>query len=401
MAAAALLAAAPRAQDWPQFRGPTGQGLSDDATVPVTWSATENVVWRQAVPGRGWSSPVVAGNRVWLTSAVAERASASLRLLAFDFATGREVLSVEVETLRRDQFSANPKNSEATPTPVVSGDRVFVHFGATATAAVSTDGRLLWKTRLPHTNQHGQGSSPVLSGDLLIVNCDGFDDAYVAALETATGRLAWRRWRRTPTSQAYSTPLEIAVGGTRQIVSVGASYATALDPATGREIWRVFYRDGFSNVPRPVFAHGLVFITTGFQQPSLVAVRPDGKGDVTRTHVEWSTSRGVPLTSSPIVVDDELYLVSDNGIASALDARTGEPRWVQRIGNGFSASPIAAGGRVYFVGEDGITTVVAAGREFRLLARNALGEPVLASPAVARGSLVLRSDRHLYRIAGR
>ena len=397
----ALLAAAAAAQDWPQFRGPTGQGISDDPNVPFVWSATEQLAWKQPIPGRGWSSPVVAGDRVWLTTAVTTGNAAALRLLALDFATGREALSVDVATLDRDGFSANAKNSEATPTPIVSGDRVFVHFGATATAAVSTGGRILWKTRLPHVNQHGQGSSPALVGDLLVINCDGFDDAYVVALEAATGRTRWRRSRRAPFSQAYSTPLEILAGASPQIVTVGASYTTALDPATGRELWRVFYRDGFSNVPRPVFAHGLVFITTGFQQPSLIAVRPDGAGDVTKTHVAWSTSRAVPLTPSPIVVGDTLYMVSDIGIASALDARTGELRWVQRLGGNYAASPVAAGGRIYFVSEEGVTTVIAAGPEFRVVARNMLDEVVLASPAIARGSIVLRSDRHVYRIGAK
>ncbi len=394
-----LAVAAAAAQDWPQFRGPTGQGLADDSDVPLQWNATENVTWKQPVPGRGWSSPVIAGDRVWLTTAVTAGRAKSLRLVAFDFASGRELLNVEVAKVYQDEFSTNAKNSEATPTPIVAGERVFVHFGATATAAVARDGKILWKTQLPHANQHGQGSSPALVGDLLVINCDGFDEAYVVALDAGTGRTRWRRGRRTPYSHAYSTPLEITVGDARQVVSVGASYTTALDSSTGREIWRVFYRDGFSNVPRPVFAHGLVYITTGFQQPSLLAVRPDGTGDVTKTHVAWSTSRGVPLTPSPIVVGDILYMVNDGGILSALDARTGEPRWVQRLPGSYAASPIAAAGRIYLTSEEGVTTVIAPGPEFRVLARNALDEAVLASLAVSRGSIVLRSERHLWRIA--
>jgi len=399
LALVALATAAPAAQDWPQFRGPTGQGVSDDQNAPLEWSDTTNVRWKSAVAGRGWSSPVIADDRVWLTTAVTQGGSASLRLIALDFDSGREVLNVEVAKIRRDEFSPNPKNSDATPTPIVDGERVFVHFGAAATAAVSTAGQILWKTRLPHANQHGQGSSPILAGDLLVINCDGFEDTYVVALDARTGRTKWRRDRRTPTSQAYSTPLEIRVAGASQIVTVGASYATALDPVSGRELWRVGYPGGFSNVPRPVFGHGLVYLTTGFQQPSLLAVRPDGKGDVTKTHVAWSTSRGVPLTSSPLVAGDDLYFVSDTGVATCLDARTGEPRWVQRLGGNYSASPVAVAGRIYFVSEEGVTTVIAASPEFRVLARNAIDGMMLASPAVARGSIVLRSDRHVYRIA--
>jgi len=398
LACAVCLTQATAAQNWPQFRGPTGQGLSDDASVPIEWSTARNVRWKTPVPGKGWSSPVVLGDRVWLTTAIVQSAAASLRLLAFDVNDGHPLLNVEIAKVYRDEFSKNPKNSEATPTPLIVGDRVVVHFGSTATAAVSMTGQILWKTELPHPNQHGQGSSPVLAGGLVVINCDGFEDPYVVAIDPANGKTKWRRPRRQPTSQAYSTPLEINVNGSPQLVSVGAFWTTALEPATGREIWRVGYREGFSNVPRPVFAHGLVYITTGFQQPSLLAIRPDGTGDVTKTHVAWSTSRGVPYTSSPIAVGDLLYMVNDVGIASALDARTGDPRWVQRLGGNFSASPVAAGGRLYFTNEDGDTTVLAAGAEFRVLARNSLGEAIQASPAITGGSILIRTDTSLYRI---
>ncbi len=386
-----LLTATAAAQDWPQFRGPTGQGLSNELTAPLEWSETSNIKWKAPVPGRGWSSPVIAGDRIWLTTSVLQSGSASLRLVGLDFESGRELVNVEVAKIYRDEFSPNPKNSDATPTPIVAADRVYVHFGAQATAAVSTDGKILWKTRLPHVNQHGQGGSPVLVGDLLIINCDGYEESYVIALEAQTGKTKWRRTRRLPTSQAYSTPLEIKTGESAQLITVGAFNTLALDPATGREIWRVTYRDGFSNVPRPVFAHGLVFVTTGFQQATLLAIRPDGSGDVTKTHVAWSTSRGVPLTSSPIVVGDLFYMISDTGIATCLDARTGDPRWVERLGGNYSASPVTVAGRIYFANEEGETTVIAAGPEFKVLARNALAGAMLASPAVARGSIVLRA----------
>jgi len=388
---------------WPQFRGPTGQGLSDERNVPLEWSDTANVKWKSSVAGRGWSSPVVAGNRVWLTTSVPENrnVAASLRVIALDFETGREAVNVEVAKIYHDDFSPNPKNSNATPTAIVDGDRVFVHFGARGTFALSTDGKILWKTKVPYINQHGQGGSPALIGGLLIINCDGFEESTVVALDAGTGKTKWTRLRRTPTSQAYSTPLEIRVGDATQVISVGAGFTTALDPATGREIWRVSYSDGFSNVPRPVYGHDLVFITTGFQQPSLLAIRPNGTGDVTKTHVVWSTSRGVPLTSSPILVGNELYLVNDAGIAQCLDAATGEVRWVQRLPGNYSASPVAAAGRIYFVNEEGLTTVVAAGTEFRSLAQNLVEGPMLASPAIAGESIVLRSDRFVYRIGGR
>ena len=315
------------------------------------------------MPGRGWSSPVVAGGRVWLTTATAVKKETSLRLLAFDVATGKPALDVEVFRLR-DSELLNAKNSHASPTPIVDGDRVYVHFGAEGTAALSTAGEILWKTRLPYQSQHGNGGSPELAGGLLIVNCDGFDENFVVALDTRTGKTRWRTDRRQPSSQAYSTPLAIHAADRDQIVSVGAFNAVAYDPQNGREIWHVSYPEGFSNVPRPVYGVGLVFITTGFQQPSILAIRPDGKGDVTRTHVAWKLSRGAPLTPSPLVAGDELYVVTDNGIASCLDARTGAVHWQQRLGNSFSASPVFADGRIYFLDEDGRTTVIKPGTTF-------------------------------------
>lgn len=394
-----LVAALPvAAGDWPQFRGPGGQGHSPERGLPVEWSETRNVAWKVPVPGRGWSSPVVAGGRVWVTTATAVNRDTSLRLLAFDLASGRQTLDVEVFRFRGTELQ-NAKNSHASPTPIVDGDRVFVHFGAQGTAAVSTAGEIVWKTRLPYQSQHGNGGSPELAGDLLIVNCDGFDEGFVAALDKRTGKTRWRTDRRQPYSQAYSTPLAIRVGDRSQIVSVGAFNAVAYDPATGKEIWRVAYPDGFSNVPRPVYGAGLVFITTGFQQPSIVAVRPDGKGDVTRTHVAWTLSRGAPLTPSPILAGDELYVVTDNGIASCIDAPTGAVRWQQRLGNSFSASPVLADGRLYFLDEDGRTTVIAPGTTFKVLAANVLDGPALASMAVTARSFIIRTATHLYRIA--
>src|SRR5258705_5739588 len=323
-----------RAEDWPQFRGPTGQGHSAERGVPLDWSESRNVTWKTPVPGRGWSSPVVAAGRVWLTTSVKAN-GASLRALAYDAETGREVVNVEVFHIRNAEL-LNAKNSHASPTPIVEGDRVFVHFGADGTAALSTSGDIVWKTRLPYQSQHGNGGSPVLYGDLLILNCDGSDEAFVVALDKRTGKTRWKTSRRQPWDQAYTTPLVIRVGERDQIVSVGAYRAAAYDPQTGKEIWRVSYADGFSNVPRPVFGHGLVYIATGFQQPTLIAVRADGTGDVTKTHVAWTLKRGAPLTPSPILVGDELFVVNDGGIATCLDAKTGATHWVQRLGGEYS-----------------------------------------------------------------
>jgi outer membrane protein assembly factor BamB len=388
------------AQEWPQFRGPDGQGHSAERGLPLEWSETRNVHWKTPVPGRGWSSPAVAGGRVWLTTATVLSGQTSLRLLAFDAEDGKPALDVEIFRQRGSEL-LNAKNSFASPTPIVEGNRVYVHFGAEGTAAVSTAGDIVWKVRHHYDSQHGNGGSPVLHGDLLIANCDGFDQAFVLALDKNTGKTRWRTWRPQPWSQAYSTPLLIRVAGRDQVVSVGAFHTLAYDPDSGKEIWRVSYPDGFSNVPRPVFGNDLVYITTGFQQPSVLAVRPDGTGDVTRTHVAWTLSRGAPLTPSPLLVGDDLYIVTDAGIASCVDARTGTIRWQQRLGGSVSASPVLADGRIYFLDEDGQTTVVKPGATFERLATNKLDGATLASMAVAARSFFIRTATHLYRIASR
>jgi outer membrane protein assembly factor BamB len=382
-------------QSWPQFRGPDGQGHSDERGLPLTWSETSHVAWKVPIPGRGWSSPVVQGDRVWLTTAT--DGGRSLRAMAIDRESGRTLVDVEVFRLR-DPGAINGKNSHASPTPVVDGERIYLHFGAHGTAAIDRSGQILWKTRLEYSHsQHGPGGSPALYDDLLIISCDGEDVQFVAALDTRTGKTRWKRMRDG--YQAYSTPLVLRLPAGDQVVSPGARRAIAYDPRTGDELWSVSYGDGFSNVPRPVFGDGLVYICTGFQEPSLLAVRVDGRKNVTKTHVAWTLRRGVPLTPSPILVDATLYLVNDAGIASAIDARSGAEIWRSRLGGSYSASPIAADGRIYFLSEDGEAVVIAPGPQFRVLARNQLDGATLASMAVSAGSIYIRSQTHLYKLS--
>ena len=391
------------ANDWPQFRGPTGQGHAPDAPAPLEWSETRNVTWKVPVEGRGWSSPVIADGRIWLTTAATDPAEgSSLRLLAYDVGTGENMLDVEVFG-SDETYLLNLKNSFASPTAVLDpdGERVYVHFGATGTAAVSTAGDVLWRTRFPYVSQHGNGGSPILHDGRLVVSIDGYDTAYLVALDARTGEERWRSMRPDPVSQAYSTPLLIRVGDREQIVNVSAFRTSGHDPQTGGEIWQVRYPNGFSNVPRPIYGHGLVYLSTGFQTPTLLAVRADGEGDVTRSHVAWRLRRGAPLTPSPILVGDELYMVTDFGIATCVDAHSGDIHWQQRLGGNHSASPVFVDGRIYFQNEEGITTVLAPGTEFEVLARNRLDGVTLASMAVADDALFIRTDSHLYRIEER
>jgi len=382
-------------QDWPEFRGPTGQGHSDERGLPLVWSETKNVRWKTAIPGRGWSSPAIQGDRIWLTTATDE--GKSLRAISVDRNTGAILQNVEVFRLK-SQGNLNAKNNQASPTPVLEGDRVYLHFGAYGTACITQSGEIVWKTRLDYDNgQHGPGGSPVVYDNLLIVSCDGQDMQYVVALDKLTGKVRWKKFREG--YQAYTTPLVVRLPAGDQVISPGAFRAVSYEPRTGKELWQVRYGDGFSNVPRPVYGDGLVFICTGFQQPSLLAVRLDGRGDVTKSHIAWTLKRGVSLTPSPLLVGNELYMVSDNGIASCLDAKTGAPYWQIRLGGNHSASPIYADGRIYFLSEEGESVVIAPGKEFKALAKNQLDGPTLASMAVSGGSIFVRSQTHLYRLS--
>ena len=382
------------ASDWPQFRGPTGQGTSDEHGLPLNWGETTNIRWKVPIPGKGWSSPVIQGDRIWLTTATED--GKSLRAISVDRNTGAILQNVEVFRLKSAKLT-NSKNSFASPTPIIDGDHVYIHFGAFGTACLTQSGEVVWKTKLDYDNgQHGTGGSPVLYDDLLIISCDGNDIQYVVALDKLTGKVRWKKSREG--YQAYTTPLILKLETGDQVISPGAFRAVSYDPHNGKELWQVTYGEGFSNVPRPVYGDGLVFICTGFQQPSLLAVRIDGKGDVTKSKVAWKLDRGVPLTPSPLLVGNELYLVTDNGIATCIDAKTGKENWRARLGGNHSASPIYADGRIYFLSEEGESVVIAPGKELKHLATNQLDGRTLASMAVAGGSIFVRSETHLYRI---
>lgn len=392
--------------DWPQFRGPDGQGHAGAADLPLRWSEHDNVAWKSRIPGRGWSSPVIAGEQIWVTTSLND--GRSLRAVCLDRTTGRIEQTVEVFRLARPG-RIHGKNSHASPTPVIDGDRVFVHFGAHGTACLTRDGEIVWKTEIPYYHHHGPAASPVRVGNLLIVACDGFIEPFydmqrqpeveaaqfVVGLDAASGKRRWTRPRNG--RHAYCTPLAIHVEETLQLISPGGNRVVAYDPETGREVWWCRY-DGYSVIPRPVFAGGLVIVCTGYDDPEALAIRPGGRGDVTDTHVVWRLKRGAPLSPSPLIVGKELYLVDDSGIATCLDLQTGRPHWRKRLVGNFSASPVHASGRIYFQNENGVGQVIAASKEFRKLATNRLRGRTLASPAVSGNALFIRTETHLYRL---
>jgi outer membrane protein assembly factor BamB len=400
-----VLTTAAQAADWPEFRGPTGQGIVTADQVPLAWNPEKNIAWKVAVPGSGWSSPVVVAERIYLTTAIPPEKEGqgvlSLRALCFDSRTGRLLWQQEVFRPAADRVPRiHNKNSQASPTPLVAGERLFVHFGHLGTACLNLQGEILWRnTDLTYEPVHGNGGTPVLVEGLLVFSCDGGDQAFVVALDCLTGQLKWRteRGNKPVKKFSFSTPLVITVGQQKQVVSPGSEAVVAYEASSGKEIWRVRTR-GYSVIPRPVAGHGLVYICTGYDSPTLLAIRPDGHGDVTETHVAWSTRRGVPHTASLLLSGEELFMVSDAGLASCLDARTGKVHWQERIGGPFSASPILVDGKVYFLNEEGMTTVVRAALKYEVLARNDLKERTLASFAVVPGKLIVRTEKSLFCI---
>ena len=404
LAALALAFTAHAADDWPQFRGPTGQGISDAKGVPVEWSDTQHVAWKVEVPGKGWSSPVLSRGRLYLTSAIGDSGSGiTLHAICLDAKDGRTLWDTEIFTPDPAAAAAmHRKNSLASGTPIVTADRLYVHFGHMGTAALDLAGKIMWKqTELAYSPVHGNGGSPALVGDALVFSCDGASNPFVAALDAATGKVRWKTPRNTTAQKPFSfcTPLAVTVGGATQVILPGSGFVGSYDPRDGHENWRVNYGEGYSVIPRPVFAHGLLFVSSSFNKPVLLAVRPEGaKDDATESSVAWTLNKAVPHSASMLVLGDELYFVSDAGIASCADAKTGEVHWSERLAGGFSASPFAAEGRVYFQNETGTTFVLKAGKKFEQLAKNDIGEPTLASCAVADGTLFLRSEKYLRKI---
>ena len=351
--------------DWPEFRGPTGHGVVvPERPLPLVWSDQQNVVWRTQLPGEGWSSPVVVGQSVYLTAAIAdegtnEKRGYDLALLIVDVRTGAITKRVSLFWEGSDSPQIHGKNSHASPTPVSAGSRLYVHFGHQGTACTTHDGDVIWKNdSLGYEPVHGNGGSPVVIDDLLILSRDGADISEITALDAQTGRIVWRTQRNVEPGRpfSFSTPLLLQIDGRRQLISPGTDVVQSLDPKTGKEQWRLTYK-GYSVVPRPIYESGLVFISTGFNTPHLLAIDPTGHGDVTDSHVTWQAKSNIPKTSSLVGFDGKIAMVSDMGVASCLDAQTGKLIWKKRVGGNYSASPILCGDNLYLLSEEGTCTI--------------------------------------------
>ena len=397
------------ASDWTEFRGPTGQGHSDAVDLPTTWSEDENIAWKVDLPGNGWSSPVVAGGRIYVTAAVPVDDKTplqhSLRVLCLSATDGKTIWDVEVFQHSADEkIEVHNKNSHASPTPILEGDRLYVHFGPHGTACLKTDSTIIWKnTDLLYAPQHGNGGSPAIAGDVMVICCDGKDQRFVTGLDKNSGNQLWKTDRQLSPSRgfSFSTPTIVHTGGTSQAICPGSGGVWSYDPQTGKQLWQVAYGEGYSVVPRPVAGHGLVFVCSGFGDQQLFAIDPTGTGDVTESHVRWKIKKGVPKSPSVLLVGDELYMVDDAGIASCLDAVSGEVHWQERLNAKFSASPSLANGFIYFQSETGATTVVRPGKEYDEVAKNQLGDGetrTFASFAFVDNAILLRSETSLYRI---
>jgi outer membrane protein assembly factor BamB len=416
-----------QAADWPQFRGPTGDGVATATGLPLRWGGFDPPTWQAEIPGRGWSSPIVCGERIWLTTAEQTALPTQVRDKKLDDSRFRDYrdqlqlhgsvtcVAVELsaatgEVLRRidlfecpDPPPTHNTNGYASPTPATDGARLICHYGSLGTACVDlVSGEVLWKQRLQFDEVTGPGSSPVIHENLIIVPCDGADRQFVTALDIATGQTVWQTNRPAIHDQlgvhrrAFSTPLIVDYHGRKEVVVPGAQWVVGYNPNDGVELWRFDMGECHAAIPRPVAADGMIYVCTGYLKPRLLAIRLGGSGDITLTHLTWEYDRQVPEISSPIVLGKELYFVSSGGIATCLDARSGKLVWQHRLGGNFAASPLAADGKLYFLSREGVTTVVRAGREYAELAQSQLFGQTLASPAVCGQALLIRADRSLY-----
>lgn len=386
------------AENWPGWRGPRGDGTSEETNVPVVWSDSQNVAWKTPVPGKGHASPIVWNDRVFVVSCDEDKQERIL--LAFDRVSGKQLWQQVV--LRSPLEDKHQLNSFASSTPATDGKLVYVTFldrSQMVVAAYDFRGKQRWLVRPGgFSSKHGYCSCPVLFEDKVIVNGDHDGDAYLVALDRATGKTLWRVDRENKT-RSYSTPLVREIDGRTQMVLSGSKCVASYDPRDGSRHWII---DGPTEqfVASVVFNGKLFFLTAGFPEYHLLAVRPDGSGNVTDTHIAWRTTKGAGYVPSPIVVGDYFLVVTDGGVASCFLAATGERQWMQRIGTHYSSSLVTAGGLVYFTSDEGNTKVVRPGPALDIVAENKLGEYCYASPAISHGQILFRGEQHLIAIGG-
>jgi outer membrane protein assembly factor BamB len=407
------------AENWPGFRGPTGQGHSTERNLPLHWGPNSNIVWRAEIPGEGWSSPIVWNDRIFVTSTTEN--GTNCHILAVDRRSGKAVWDTTVFPQRPRRKEG--KNSWATPTPVTDGKSVYAVFGGGGVAAVDWDGKLLWKNLdVDFYSRHGLGASPVLHEGLLIMPYDGsnpnfepsgkptdterigwqipWDKSFIAALDTKTGKRVWTG-KRGMSRIAHISPIILEIDGAKQLVSGAGDRMQGFNLKTGELIWSA-YTQGEGVAPSPVAGEGMLFASSGFEKTTLRAFKlANMKGDVTASHIVWEQNKGVPTQPSPIYVNGRLYAITDGGVVTCYNPKSGEVLWQDRVGGTFSASPVFADNKIYFLSEAGETTVIGSGETFNVLARNAMNERCQASFAISDGNIFVRSDKALYCIGGK
>lgn len=415
-----LTGAACSAQDgWPQIRGAKSDGIAMNVDPPLEWSSVSHTRWKTAVPGRGHSSPIVKDGRIYLATAIEENTREekigtnmclvadriTIKVLAYGFDDGKLIWERSLFKVEKPD-PVHVLNSFATPTPVAEEKHLYCDFGTYGTACLDAGtGEVVWRTRLPLDHEVGPGSSPTVYRNLLILVRDGRDEQYVTALDKRTGRTVWKTNRpplsasRTDMHKSFATPVFIESDDRPQMVVPGAQWLVSYDPASGHELWRCTHGKGFSIAPQPAIGHGLVIYCTGFSGTHIRAVRHDGSGDVSESHVAWKTTGWAPTIPSPVLVEKELYWVADSGTVCGADASSGEIIWHKSLRRKFRASPIYAAGRLYLFDTTGTCHVLKAGREFELLQTNPLdNQELTATPAFVGSSIVIRTHTHLFRI---
>ncbi|HYR58495.1 MAG TPA: PQQ-binding-like beta-propeller repeat protein [Chthoniobacteraceae bacterium] len=401
------------ADNWPEFRGPAGDGHSDAKGLPVTFGEGDHVKWKTAIHGKAWSSPVIWGSQIWLTTATED--GTELSVLCVDKASGKVLRDDVLFRVATPQF-CHKFNSYASPTPAIEEGRVYVTFGSPGTACLDTKtGQKIWeRTDFVCNHFRGAGSSPILWGDLLIMNFDGSDNQFVVALDKKTGQTVWQTKRSVDYAdlapdgtvknegdyrKAFGTCHVYEQDGQPVLLSSGAKAHYAYDPRNGRELWRLDDLEHHSAAARPVVAFGMAFISAGFSKGAVYAVKLGGRGALDPAKsVAWEIKKAAPNKPSLLLIGDLLYLFNDGGIATCVEAKTGNVVWSERLGGNCSASPIYADGRIYMGNEEGKLAVLAPGREFKVLAENKFDDGFMSSPAVSGKALYLRTRTSLYRV---